>query len=86
MEKKSLFIISVLTCVIFLLVALLFTPGLAADKKPIKLKLSNGYPARHPMAVKGFGGWAKMVEEKTNNRREDLPVSRKHPYKNQGGL
>ena len=39
MEKKSLFIVSIFTCAIFLLVALLFTPGLAADKKPIKLKL-----------------------------------------------
>jgi len=68
MGKKSLFIVGALTCALFLLVALPCTPGLAADKKPIKLKLSNGYPARHPMAVKGFGGWAKMVEEKTNNR------------------
>jgi len=67
MGKKSLSIISVFIGLMFLMVTLLVSPARISAQEPIKLKLSNGYPSRHPMAVKGFGGWAKMVEERTNN-------------------
>jgi len=67
MGRKSLSILSIIICLMFLLGSLLISPAQTLAQDPIKLKLSNGYPARHPMAVKGFGGWAKMVEERTNN-------------------
>ena len=68
MRRKKLFILSVITCLMFVGVFVLFPPAWAADDNVIKLKLSNAYPARHPLAVKAFGGWAKKVEEGTNNR------------------
>ena len=67
MGRKSLSVLSIIICLMFLLGSLLISPAQTLAQDPIKLKLSNGYPARHPMAVKGFGGWAKMVEERTNN-------------------
>lgn len=68
MERK----ITVLGLVIcFALFAGAFTlhpSAWAAQSKPIELKVSVAYPAKHPMTTKAFGVWAKQMEERTKGR------------------
>jgi len=68
MEKKMILTVRVSMCLIFVLAALLLTPAWSLAKEPIKLKLGEAYPARHPMTTRAYGGWAKMVEKGTNGR------------------
>jgi len=68
MEKKKFFVLGLFVCLVLFLVAVLLTPAWAAEKKPIKLKLSIAYPARHPLTVNAYGVWAKKVEQRTNGQ------------------
>lgn len=66
--RKNLCILSVITCILCLFATLCLTPVFASEKKPIKLKVSVAYPAKHPMTIKAFGVWSKSVEERTRGQ------------------
>ncbi|MBW1802648.1 MAG: TRAP transporter substrate-binding protein DctP [Deltaproteobacteria bacterium] len=66
--RKRLFFAGAICCLGFLAMILVSSPATASGKKPIKLKVSVAYPAKHPLTVKGFGEWAKKIEEKTGGK------------------
>lgn len=68
MKNKRVVTFRASICLIFVLAVVLFMAAWTAAKEPIKLKLVEAYPARHPMTTRAYEVWAQRVEDGTKGR------------------
>jgi len=67
MERK-ITVLGLALCVAFLSAALTPHHAWASEAKPIKLKVSIAYPAKHPLTTKAFAVWAEQLEGRTGGK------------------
>ena len=65
---RKITVLGLVICFFFFATVLSFSDAWASEAKPIKLKVSIAYPAKHPLTTKAFGVWAKQLEERTGGK------------------